>query len=108
MAKLDPVEFEFASGDWKAHSAELERLQAASDALPEGILVGGLLSFPVADGYAYYLVRNNDPLTLQHVPFGDAWTIPTPYVRGLEPEDVIEQLARRRRFQAHLAAKRAA
>ena len=34
---------------------------------------GEVISFQVADGYAQYLVVNLKPVTLVHLPLGDAW-----------------------------------
>jgi len=61
-----------------------------------GEVVGILLAFPVADGYAHYRVSKASPLTLQHVPYGDAWRIPAAHIRGLRKVDAIESERRRR------------
>ncbi len=53
---------------------------------------GVLLRFPVADGYAFYLVVKRHPLTLQHVPFGDAYEISDAHIRGLTLHDVAVQI----------------
>lgn len=79
-------------------SDEFSHLQATSDALPEGDVVGAVLRFPAADSYAYYLVTADEPLTLRHLNYGDGWTIPAPYIRGLEREDVLQMLEHRRRL----------
>ena len=34
---------------------------------------GEIIQFPVADGYAQYLVASMKPLALVHLPLGDAW-----------------------------------
>ena len=100
MAQLDAQPYSFASEDFDDQMQELRQLQHASDTLPPGSIVGGLLQFPVADGCAHYLVKHDEPLVLQHVPFADAYAIPAPYVRGLEREDIVAELGRRRRFNA--------
>jgi len=61
-----------------------------------GEVVGILLAFPVADGYAHYRVSKASPLTLQHVPYGDAWRISAAHIRGLRKADAIESERRRR------------
>jgi len=63
-------------------------LQAASDHLPPGVIVGRLVYFPWADGHAIYIVTKDKPLTLQHVPYGDAWEVPYTYIRGLRRSDI--------------------
>lgn len=53
---------------------------------------GFILDFPVADGYAHYLVVEVKPLTLSHIPHGDAWTIPAAHIRGITLDDVLQQM----------------
>jgi hypothetical protein len=44
------------------------------------------------DGFAYYLVTKHSPLTIAHVPICDAWTIEPALIRGLNHDDVRQQL----------------
>ncbi len=97
MALLYPTPCK--SSDFEARDSGLCVLQAISDALPPGELVGALLTFTVKDGLAHYRVTDGNPLTVQHVetePYGDDYTIPKAHVRGLALEDVFEQLDARR------------
>ncbi len=55
-------------------------------------LVGALIRFPYADSYATYRVIKDTPLTLQHVPYCDAWEIPVAHIRGLRRADVVAML----------------
>jgi hypothetical protein len=101
---------QFAVGDnfdevHTAQKAELDKLQAAADKLKPGEIVGGLLRFPRGDGYALYVVVKDKPLTLQHVPFGDAWQVDHVTIRGLRRGDVEAQLESERRLKK-LFAKR--
>jgi len=108
MAQLAPQSRAFPEVDYSAKipfdqwpdTLELARLQAISDNLPEGEVVGAVLSWPVADGAAYYVVTKEKPLTLQHLAYGDAWHIQYVLIRGLRKQDVLDQLARQRRFRA--------
>ena len=59
---------------------------------PEGSLVGALVSFPVGDGTAKYVVTSMRPLAMQHVPHGDSYRIPDAYIRGLRVEDIRKGL----------------
>lgn len=69
--------------------AEFSRLQAASRrALKAGRVVGLLYRAQWADSYAYYRVAKESPLTLEHIPYGDAWRLPAAYERGIELDDV--------------------
>lgn len=56
---------------------------------PKASLIGLLLRFPVADGYAFYLVVQDKPLRLCHIPFGDGYRIPDAYIRGLRRSDIL-------------------
>lgn len=66
----------------------LEKMEDATLALPEGEIVGALVSFQIADGYAYYYVKSEKPLILEHVPFGDGYRIPGYAIRGLTAKDI--------------------
>jgi hypothetical protein len=78
----------------------LKDLLDTAAALPEGQYKGTVLSFPVADGKAMYLVQKTRPLTLQHIPFGDAWEIPAAHLRGLNMDDVKEHANRNKAMRA--------
>ena len=69
---------------------------ATSASLPDGQVVGGMVAFPVADGYAWYKVVSAKPLKLQHVPFGDGWHADPITLRGLRFTDVNLMLWRQR------------
>jgi hypothetical protein len=83
---------------WAEHDARttkvMEEMQVQSDNLPEGEVVGGIISFPVADGRAIYQVVKAKPLHLAHVPFSDAWHASDITIRGLNVEDVKLMLKR--------------
>lgn len=73
-----------------------DRLMKLSDeAAAKNHPVGFMLSFPVADGHAHYLVTKAKPLTLQHVPYCDAYAIPQAHIRGLTMNDVFHQINQR-------------
>lgn len=69
--------------------AELERESGRVD-IEAGEVVGLVVKFPAADGHAVYRVSRASPLTLQHVPFGDAWRVPPAHIRGLRKSDILE------------------
>lgn len=99
MARLDS---KVAKGDWVWHEGEdsvkyferteklLQDLIEKSNNVPDGKVTGIIVKFPVADGYAFYRVSREKPLTLQHIPFGDGWQIPIAHIRGLRKADIIE------------------
>lgn len=89
----------------KRTDAMLQRLfDRSRKAAAAGKATGMVLQFPVADGRALYVVVKEKPLTLRHVPFGDAWQIPAAHVRGLTMQDVREQ-ARWCRVEAEMTRR---
>ncbi len=83
---------------WTEHDARtkklMEELWDQSDNLPKGQVVGGIISFPVADGHAYYQVVKEKPLQLAHVNFMDGWHANPITIRGLKLADVKLMLSR--------------
>jgi hypothetical protein len=67
---------------------------------PKRSLVGAVITFPRGDGSAFYEVVKDSPLTLAHIPYGDAWRIEAALVRGLRKDDVIRMLNRDRGMKA--------
>ena len=82
---------------WEAYGIRtdgmLARLTEASDAVDTdaGKVEGIVLQFPIADGYAIYLSKTS-PLTLEHIPVGDAWQIPPAHILGIRKADVLAQV----------------
>ena len=112
MAKLHSKSYAFKSAHapYSAESvdeqvAELNRLEAQAGKLADGEIKGAILSFPVADGKALYLVTSDKPLTLQHLPFFDAYAIPEAHVRGLNKADVLHLVALANRWRKLFASK---
>lgn len=81
-----------------AQDDALNELREKSDALPEGEIVGHLMSFGVADGSANYVVVKESPLTLAWAPIPDNYQIPAAHLRGITKRDVLEDQASQRRF----------
>jgi len=91
------------NGSWREseHEKAFQALMEASDAIdPHGDnLEGAIWRMPVADSYAHYLVVKNYPLTLQHIDYSDAWSVPTYVLRGLTRADVVDHLLAQRAWQ---------
>jgi hypothetical protein len=66
----------------RQETALMHHLEAISDRAPEGVSVGRIIRYQVADGYAFYVITrvSGSSVSVAHVPFGDAWT--SPVVRG--------------------------
>jgi hypothetical protein len=60
--------------------------------LEKGETLGAIISWPVADGSAVYLVVNDKPLTLQHVIYGDSWHVPMAMIRGTRKQDILDHI----------------
>lgn len=89
---IDSVDF---TGEWSNYRAWFDETikkhskEVASDATD---LTGALVKFPIADGYAYYVVTKHSPLTLSHLPIGDAYRAHAATIRGFREADVRQQL----------------
>ena len=79
-----------------------EALLAKSDTVNlDKTLVGVVVSFPYADGYAHYKVVKDKPLILEHIPYGDAWKLASYAENGITAEDIKEFEIRRRALARH-------
>lgn len=109
MAKLAPGSYTFPifigsfREQYDAQNAELNRLTAEADA--NNTIVGQTLKWQRADGYAIYIITAEDPLTIQHVDIGDAWTVEPALIRGLNRADVEDMVKRERSIRALFAKK---
>jgi len=72
----------------------------------KGDLVGEVVRFQIADGYAEYMVANHSPLTLINLGLGDGYSIPEAHARGLRLTDIRKDVERERRIRAMFAEKR--
>lgn len=84
----------------KHQTAVLNRLEEKAEALPDGQIVGALIDFAVADGKAIYLVVNDSPLQLSHLPYGDGYAVHPALIKGLDRSDVLQQVKRAKAFGA--------
>ena len=117
MATLDSTPYPIPEPDYSALGeipydqmpdalalADLQQKASTID-LDNGEIVGGILRWQRADGYAMYLVTKDRPLTLQHIPFGDAWTVEAALIRGLNRNDVLTMLRRERNLSRLFGSK---
>ncbi len=97
MAKLAPTVSD-ARFDRREHESVIQwlvrtndlmqQVRAASDALDDGVVVGRLLTFEVADGVAEYIVVSASPPVLLHIPHGDGYQIGTRRMEALSPQSI--------------------
>lgn len=111
MAMLSATPYPGVWGITKDWAVDIKRdddaLAAIDAAQPDpnaSSLVGARLDFPRGDGYAVYVVTKDRPLTLAHVPYGDAWQADECTLRGVNAPFVRRMLrsriALRRLFSA--------
>ena len=72
--------------------AAFDKLYKEQDKLAPTTIVGRIVRFPYADGYAFYLVTKEKPLTLQHIPVGDRWQVPYYQIRGFRKVDILSRI----------------
>ena len=63
-------------------------------------------TIPMEDGGAAYLIRNEDPLILVHIPCGDGYHATPDLIRDLQPEDITRYRARVKRINQELARRK--
>ena len=65
--------------------------------------VGEVIQFPVADGYAQYMVAALSPVELIHLPLWDAWQFD--YASRLTKKDIIEKINQRKAMEKLFPAR---
>ena len=59
--------------------------------------IGEIIRFPVADGYAIYMVASTSPAQLIHIPFDDAYQYA--YAHRLTTADIKQEVDRAKAFE---------
>lgn len=77
-----------------------EGLAAYARSVNTGEYVGEVVYFPQGDGAAIYMVWQERPFSLVHIPIHDAWQLPEAHERGLELSDVVPQIEFERKMRA--------
>jgi len=88
--------FPFSEALLKKCNAEFNKLCAERD----------VISFPVADNYAHYIVVSRKPLTLQHVAYMDSYHVHEALIRGLRLADVDDMIRREKAMHELFASKK--
>ena len=71
-------------------------------------IIGKVVRFPFADGYAQYMVWKLRPLELVHLDLGDGWNIPAAHARGLKVSDIREMVGREEAWSLLFSKKKEA
>ena len=101
MAKLHPEPFTPPSIDFGAANLR-EQIDASWKAVEAA---GALITFPVADGKAVYIVRSVSPPVLQWVDWLDGYRADPALIRGLRSSDIKARVAQRKAIAALFARK---
>lgn len=106
-------------GDYRARfDAEdkvMEKLHKVSDSLPSPLtpdgkyvkrmpelaaaMVGRLIRWQIADGYAHYRITSAKPFKVQHLKFCDAYAVWPETLRGLRLIDAANMVVREQKFR---------
>ena len=102
MAKQieNPVKFEY---DWsnfnmeaydKASNEYIEKCRqlCKDQKLGNSDLVGHVSQFPVADGYARYMIVCVKPMVVIHLPLDDGYEAHAALIRGLNEQDIRDEI----------------
>ena len=108
IAELDDLRDEdWSHANSKRMTALLEELERFDDTLSPNVVPGRIYCEPYADGKAFYLITavTKQTVTLRHVPYGDAWTLPHVESRGgrISLAEVTDNLRRRDAMKALLS-----
>jgi hypothetical protein len=97
----------FQDHGWEAidrSQKHLKELIEISDKIdpddPNCDITNAILKFPVADGYAFYIVSKAKPLTLSLIPIGDSYQIMGAAIRGINKAFVLDHLRTKKRFES--------
>jgi hypothetical protein len=99
-----PAEIQVPEFNWEdiaayeaANEKFIEDLRAFCKNRNNGEHVGEVIQFPVADGYAQYMVAGLSPVELIHLPLWDAWNYQ--YVERLTKKDIVEKINQQKSFE---------
>lgn len=99
-----PKEIEVPQLDWKNISKYKKDSEEYIQKLKEFLIkrknekyVGETINFPVADGYAQYMVASIKPLELVHINLGDGYQFQ--YVNRLTPKDIKEKIEQQKSLE---------
>ena len=104
-APIDPPEFsDYIEGHRFAdlqrdEDAYVEKLRGMAKQNGTSELLGEVVRWQRADGYAQYMVWQTRPLQLIHLDLGDGWEVEDALIRGLRLSDVEDMVAHSRRLR---------
>lgn len=97
------TDYEKPRDEWLANeNSEIEKIAKRAKRLSKSKdpIIGKEIKFPIADGYARYIVADVKPLLLIHLGIGDAYRIPVAHARGLNLADVRNHIEADKKLSA--------
>lgn len=105
-----PAQFPVPEINWEdidayeaANEKFIEDLRAFCKKRNNAEHIGEVIQFPVADGYAQYMVAALSPVELIHLPLWDAWEFD--YVSRLTKKDIVEKINQRKAMEKLFSKK---
>jgi hypothetical protein len=95
--KVPELDFRDMESYRKAEEKFYEDLKAFCKKRKDGKNVGEIIKFPVADGYAMYMVASMKPLELIHIPIMDAWEFE--YAHLLTAKEVQQKIDQKKALE---------
>lgn len=91
LSPIDPPRFNTET--WRQDEDNyIEKCRAICRENGDHPLLGEVIKWGRADGYAMYMVYNVKPFQLIHLPLGDAYQVEDALIRGLRLKDVQEMI----------------
>ncbi len=91
------ADYTLSAIEWaKQEKDTIEAAKAEVRRKAKGALVGEILRWSRADGYAQYMVVKESPLTLAHLEIGDSYSVEYALIRGLRKTDVLAMVEHER------------
>lgn len=97
---------DFRANTWEdKEDAYIARLSDRAKMNGTNPLIGEVVRWQRADGFAQYLVWQTKPLQLIHLELGDAYSVEDVLIRGLRLADIRAMVAREQRIREFFARK---
>jgi len=102
IPKLDFSNIEAWKADEARYIDEMKKFCKERNSQQEH--VGEIIRFPVADGYACYMVAAISPVQLIHLEIGDAWNFQ--YAKNLTKKDVLAEIKKEKAIKELFGRKK--
>lgn len=101
--KVPELNWEDINAYEEANKKFVDDLRAFCKSRNSGEHIGEVIKFPVADGYAEYMVASLSPVELIHLPLWDAWEFD--YASRLTKKDIIDKIKQNKAMEKLFSAR---